>query len=326
HFKYIAVAHNANDSIETFFINLTRGTGITGLTGIAAKSDKIIRPLLFAFRKDIVTYCKKNELQYREDSSNNTTKYARNLIRHELIPLLKRFNPSFENTMIENISKLYETEQIFSDVIAKTKNNLLKQKGKQWLIEVEKIKMLNPIKTYLYEIFKDFEFNKDQAEDIHNLISSQTGKYICSDTHTILRNRNNLIVEKNKNEKIVSKKITIKTKKITLPVSLCFKICDADKFQLIKDNHTACLDFNKITFPLELRKWKQGDYFYPLGMKGKKKISDFFTDKKLSLYDKNNTWLLTSGDSIVWVTGMQIDERFKITDRTKKVWVVQLGI
>ncbi|MBI5219870.1 MAG: tRNA lysidine(34) synthetase TilS [Bacteroidia bacterium] len=323
-YDYIAAAHNQNDSIETFLLNITRGTGIKGLTGIAPKAEKIVRPILFATRENIITYCTENTLTYREDSSNYLLKYARNKIRHVVIPALKDINPGFEQTIPDTIQNINDAEKIYNSEIDKKKRQIVKPSGNHIYLNILKLKKLSPLATYLFEIIKEYNFNPHQVKDIISTMDSGSGKMIYSASHQLLKDRENLIIAPlNKNTKTIYK-ITENTKKLSNPVGLVFTKTSFEKeFKIPKTNETACLDYYKLKFPLILRKWHDGDFFYPLGMKGRKKISDFFIDNKISLIEKQNSWILVSDHKIVWLMGYRIDDRFRITKKTKRIYLIK---
>lgn len=318
--QYIVIAHNQNDNIETFLINIIRGTGISGLTGIEIKNKFIIRPLLFASREMIREYALDNKLAFREDSSNAETKYTRNKIRHQILPLLKEINPSIENTLSKNIERFKDIEEIYYDAINKQKQQILIFKNDKVYINIAAIQKLSPCKTYLFEFLKNFNFTQHHIDDVIQILDSTSGKHVDSGTHILLKDRKHLIVyPKTENSETIYL-INPNTKKIKKPVSLSFeKFNKSIEFTPDRSKHIAFLDFEAIAFPLSIRKWNKGDFFYPLGMNNRKKLSDFFTDEKFTIFEKQNTWLLTSEDKIVWVIGHRIDNRFSISEKTKKI-------
>ena len=324
-YNYIAIAHNRDDVIETFLINLTRGSGIKGFTGIKSKSEKIIRPLLFASRNEIEEYLDKNNFENREDSSNSSIKYSRNLIRHKIIPLFEKINSRFRETIIENISRLKDTESIYIDNINKTRKLIVREENQRILLNLEKLKQLNPLSNFLYEILNPFGFSSSQVTDIIESLDGISGKQFFSLTHRLIKDRNDLIIEEISliNEKYYY--IDIDTYSIESPVKLNISKFELNNdFEIIKSNKIGLFDLDKIEFPLVLRKWKKGDYFMPLGMKNLKKISDFFIDNKLSIPEKENAWILESGNKIIWIVSLRIDERFKITDKTKNILKIEV--
>ena len=329
-YKYIATAHHQDDSIETFFINLIRGTGIAGLHGILPKQRTIIRPLLFATKNKIIEFAAIAKLRYREDSSNASDKYLRNKIRHQIIPVLKEINPSLEKTINDTIQRLKNVEQIYYSQINFYRGIVMEKEKKYEIIPKRHFSMLNPLETYLYEFLKPYNFNLSTVKEIILGRSGVSGKQFFSSTHRLIIDRDKLIIDiksdvqrpmsdlispiKKNQKEIVFDETKLNFKTITKPAN----------YTLQTTNYIASLDFDKLVFPLDIRKWKKGDSFYPFGMKGKKKLSDFFIDNKVPLNQKENTWLLTSAGEIVWIIGMRIDERFKVTDKTKKIYFAEL--
>jgi tRNA(Ile)-lysidine synthase len=322
--SYIVTAHHANDNIETLLMNFFKGTGIKGLQGILPKQRKIIRPLLFAKREEIKLFIKENSLEFVEDSSNNSDKYTRNYFRHQLIPSIQKVFPQVEENLLNNIDRFNEIEILYHQSIDLHKKKLLEKKGNEFHIPVLKLLKSNPLRTIIYEIIKEFGFTAHQTEDVVNLLKSESGRYISSATHKIIKNRNWLIIapvntlEANHiliNEK--EKEIDFEIGKLKLkrhPMT-----DDGRPPSFSASEFTAKLDAKNVGFPLLLRKWKQGDYFYPLGMQKKKKLSKFFIDKKLSLTEKEKIWVVESNKRIIWIIGKRIDDRFKITDTTKNI-------
>jgi tRNA(Ile)-lysidine synthase len=326
-FQYIATAHHQDDSVETFFINLVRGTGISGLHGILPKQGKIIRPLLFTNKNEIEIFAKKNKLKHREDSSNASDKYVRNKLRHQVIPVLKELNPALGNTINETIQRLRDVELIYKNEIENKRKTIVKKEKGNYTISIEQLKKLSLPFIYLYKFLKPYNFNANTVESIIAALSGESGKQFYSDTHRLIKDRNLLIIEKIPGIRDQELRIEINKDQKELVIEglqLKFRTLHENPKPKILNPKSECVDFDKLEFPLEVRKWETGDTFYPLGMKGKKKLSDFFIDKKLSISQKENTWLLTSKGKIVWVIGLRIDERFKITDKTKKIYFAEL--
>ncbi len=315
---WLLTAHHANDNIETVLMNFFRGTGIKGLRGILPKQQKIIRPLLFAKRSEIENFETENKLAFVTDSTNAQNEYTRNYFRNDLIPAIQKVFPKAEENSLQNIDRFMDVEVLYNQAIALHKNKLCVLKGNEVHIPVLKLAKAKPLQTIVYEIVKDFGFTALQTTDIVNLLQADTGKFIQSSTHRIIRNRKWLIISpKNTNEAVT---ILIEESDTNVQCAignLQFK--KSANLTIHQSPLNVSIDASKITFPLLLRKWKQGDYFYPLGMKHKKKLSRFFIDNKLSLTQKENTWVLESNKKILWVVGMRIDDRFKITENTKEV-------
>lgn len=321
-YNYIAIGHNRDDSIETFFINLIRGTGLHGLTGIKYINENIIRPVLFASRKQIIEYASENNISYREDSSNSETKYQRNKIRHIIIPEIEKINPHFIKKMEDTMNNLHEYERYLSKIVSERCNQIITNKKDEVIVDLNKIDPEND-KIILFEILKEYGFNPDQITSIINSINSIPGKLFFSHSHRVVKDRDRIIISENKatdndvyyindNDKEISKPIKLSFKKVELTVG----------FNIKKESSFGNFDYLKLKFPLELRRWKTGDRFIPLGMKNFKKLSDFFSDNKLSIADKEKVWLLLSGNEIIWIVNHRIDDRFKVTSQTKNVLFV----
>lgn len=327
-FNYLATAHHADDSIETFLINLLRGTGIAGLHGILPKSGYVIRPLLFVGRKKITEYSQRNNIDFVEDSTNKDTKFTRNKIRNEIVPLLKDISPNFDVVLKKDIERLRETEQVFRSVVDKTKKEILKKKGDRVEISIEELKKLNPLHIFVYEILSEYGFNESNINAICDSLedNSTSGKMFYSDTYRLLRDRKYLFITKREDES-ASENYTIENynTKIDRPISLHLEtLRDLRFIRIPKEKSVAMFDYDLLKFPLELRHWKPGDVFSPFGLHGKQKLSDFFTNQKYSIIDKERQWLLCSGDDIIWVVGERISDKYKITNKTKTIYKVEI--
>lgn len=314
--KWVLTAHHADDQVETMLIQLFRGTGLAGLQGIKMKSGNLIRPLLFADRKSLLGYANYFKLSWVEDSSNAETNYTRNFIRHNIIPSLEEVFPAIKSTMIQNGKRFEEIEMIYQQKVSEIKSRLVIQKGQGFAIPVNKLKNLQPLDTLMYEVFSIYGFTTHQIPEIKKLFDAPTGKYISSQQNRVLKNRNWLLieplVEKAQDIKIVEETDAL----VDLDTyQLVFKSI-AGQHQISNDENQAFLNLKKLKFPLLVRKWRAGDYFYPLGMKKKKKVSRFMTDLKLTLTEKENQYVVESDKKIVWVVGRRIDERFKVEEQT----------
>jgi tRNA(Ile)-lysidine synthase len=314
-FDYIFTAHHANDNLETVLINLIRGTGLEGLTGIPDVNDCVIRPLLPYSREEIEKYAHGQELQWREDSSNASTKYFRNKVRLEVIPTLLEMNPQLLESFAKTRSHLQQSSRLIEDYVSVIFPKVAKQEEYGYSFKVKLLQALPSTKAVMYELFKSFGFT--EWEDVHGLLESQPGKIVYSKTHRLIRGREDLLLT------VVSpledKIYTIKEDEevVMLPMGT-FQFEPAEELEK-SDASVIFLDRDKLQFPLTVRKWQQGDYFYPFGMKGKKKISKFFKDEKLSLPQKENCWLLCSGQEIVWVINYRADARFAVEDSTQEI-------
>lgn len=323
--KYLLTAHHADDNIETVAMNFFRGTGIAGLHGILPRQGQIVRPLLFSRRAAIEQYATENKIAFITDSSNLSSDYTRNSFRNEILPLIKKSFPGADNNVLQNISRLQEAELLYHQSIEVHKKKLMEQKGNEWHISVLKLLKSTPLNTIVYEIIKDFGFTAHQTEEAIALLESETGKYIASATHRIIKNRHWLIIAPNNSAAANHILIEEDDRKIVFEGgALSFETIDAPNYKIKMDSSIAQLDANEIKYPLMLRKWKQGDYFYPLGMRKKKKLSRFLIDQKLSLTQKENVWVIEMNKKIIWVVGMRIDDRFKINQSTKQLLKITL--
>jgi len=314
-YDYIVTAHHADDDLETFLINISRGTGLKGLTGIPQINEYIIRPLLPFQRKDILDFAKENKLFWREDSSNKKTDYLRNKLRIEVIPQLKETSKDFLAAFQKTQEHLNESRKLVEDYMALVFNLAVTENFDFISIHIDKLKELPNTSALLYELLSPFGFSDFIA--LNGLIESQSGKKIFSETHLLLKDRNVLILkELSAVERQESFLIPKGKEAIEIPISLRF----AEVSELKKgDENQVFIDSEKLEYPLILRKWENGDVFQPFGMKGKKKLSKFFKDEKLSLIAKENVWLLCSGQNIIWIVGMRQDENFKVTGQTKNI-------
>jgi tRNA(Ile)-lysidine synthase len=319
-FDYIAVAHNHDDALETFFINLGRGTGINGLTGMPLVSGNVIRPLLFASRAEIEQYANEQDISFREDSSNASDKYLRNYTRHKIIPVLQEAFPHFKKSLSQSLQKLNDARLIYQFAIDTLVKNMVRQEKDFIYIDISLLLQSPAPKTVLFEILRQYSFSSASVEEIFQLTEAIPGKLFYSSTHKLVKDRQCFIISKLEHEHTAKYYIEEGTTAINHPVHLSFEVFDKEVgFEIEKNSLVAQLDYDKLSFPLILRKWQAGDYFIPLGMKEMKKLSNFFIDSKLSIIDKDNTWLLISGDQIVWIVGKRIDDRFKVTENTGKI-------
>jgi tRNA(Ile)-lysidine synthase len=325
-FHYIATAHHKNDVAETLLINLTKGTGLSGLHGIKSKVGDVIRPLLCFNRTEIDNFIEENKLPFREDQSNAETKYVRNKIRHKIIPELEKINPSFVETIFNETQHFEQLEQLLESKINEDKKTCWKTLNDGTIeIEIDKLLNLRPLRTYLYYFLNPYGFNADDVVDVINSLNKQSGKQFYSSTHQLIKDRTKLIlttIQTNDKEEYTIEKMEDFN---TLPFVLNVKLFSKEKFKTIKKNKkVAYLNADKIKYPLVVRNWKTGDKFKPFGMKGTKKLSDFFVDEKFSLVEKEITWILASTNKIIWVVGHRIDEDFRISEKTETI--LQLSV
>ncbi len=323
----VATAHHANDNVETLLINLCRGTGMAGIHGILPDAHNIIRPLLFAQKQELAEWVTENKFQYREDASNASDDYLRNALRHKLVPVIEELFPGAIGHINESITRFGESELLYKKAIASETKKLLDKRGQDYYIPVLKLIRCKPLTTICYELIHPFGFSAGQTEQVLNLLGSETGHYITSPTHRIIRNRDFLIVTTL--PAVTADFILIESMPCEVTVGgfhFAFSIQDRPK-QIDTDPEKAYIDLKQIEFPIILRKWKTGDYFYPIGMKmKKKKVSRVLINEKVPLHEKENTWVLECIKRIAWLVGMRLDERFKIKETTEQVLVVKRSV
>lgn len=325
-YTLIATAHNADDSIETFFINLIRGCGLDGLTGIKPRSVDLIRPLLFASREQIAHYARRKGVVFREDSSNASDKYLRNYIRHNVLPVLDMTHSNFRKGINTTIQNLIASQSLFHYFIDKVREDIVLKEANITRINIEKVKELPESTAFLWEVLNSFGFNRESCFEIASHLNAQPGLIFLSPTHRLVKDREYLIVTRL--PELESRMFYIEPDNIPegLPFHFTVSIEENTASTIIeKGTGIAMLDYNKLERPLILRKWRAGDYFAPLGMDNLKKVSDFLIDQKLSLVDKENTWVLESGNRICWIVGRRIDNRFRIKADTRKILRIRIN-
>ena len=309
----IAVAHHRDDSVETFLLNLMRGAGINGLKGIPVKNGYIVRPLLSVSRDVILDYLQAINQGYVTDSTNLEDEYMRNKIRLNILPLMKEVNPSVMETIQETTFRLSEVANIYQkdrmEAIAHKVTFLSPELFRISLVDI--LKDVAPI-SLLHEVLSPKGFNASQIRDIYrSLSSSQSGKRFFSTEWEVLRDREYLWIQKKDSSPLI-------------PELIIEEIERTPSFVIPRDKHIACLDADKLNHPLTIRKWEKGDKFIPLGMNGKKKVSDYLTDKKFSLFQKENQYVVCSGEDIVWLVNERSDHRYRITDSTQRILLIQI--
>jgi tRNA(Ile)-lysidine synthase len=324
-FDYILTAHHADDNLETFLINFTRGTGLNGLTGIPALNDNIIRPLLPFSREQIEDYANDNSITWREDGSNKSVKYLRNKLRHEVVPILKEINPSLLESFQNTIDNLNDTADIVDESLnAVAKRAITKIDDHGITYKISEFKKVNNSKAYLFEMFKAYGFT--EWNDVLDLLDAESGKQVLSKTHRLIKHREHLILTDCHSDPESSGEEYLPISDVDKPIDTPIGILSFEDIDTIIETAKTVIyvDKAKLKFPLELRPWKEGDDFHPLGMKGKKKVSKYLKDEKLSLVEKENTWVLTSEDHIIWVIGKRADQRYKVTETTSSILKIEL--
>ena len=323
-FKFLLTGHHLDDNIETMLMYFFRGTGIAGLTGMPEKNGHLLRPLLKMSRKRLKEFALEQNLEWVEDSSNNSDDYTRNFFRNQLIPSVSRIFPELQLNLKNNLNRFSEAYILYEQAIDIQKKKLLKQTGSEIHIPILLLKKAVPMKTILFEIIKEYHFSPSQTDEIIRLMDSTNGKYVSSSSHRIIKNRGWLIIAPANNESAAH--IVIDSEcGVAYPeglIQINTKSLEGSE-HFVAPPGTECLDGRKINFPLLLRKWKTGDYFYPLGMNKKKKLARFFIDQKLSKTAKEKVWVLVMDSQIVWVVGQRIDNRFRIDASTNKILMLR---
>lgn len=331
-YDYIATAHHKNDVLETIIFNLAKGTGIAGLRGIKRKQSQLIRPLLFADRKQIIAYAQKHQLSWREDSSNADEKYRRTLIRKKVVPVLEEINPKLLDTLELSLERISGTEDFFQFAVQVLKQKSMSFRGEDVFIQIHEIRNQPGLHVVLHEMIKTYGFQYHQTREIaeailHQDLEKQIGKVFDSASHRLNIDRKELIISLRDNDPLES--YTIREQDLVLDTDafeLSWNVQDALGYKIQPLACVAALDYGKLKFPLTVRKWKQGDFFYPLGMNRKKKLSDFMIDMKIPLNLKSRVMVLSSGKDIVWVVGYRVDHRYRLTGKTRQVYEISQHI
>jgi tRNA(Ile)-lysidine synthase len=318
----IAVAHHSDDSIETVLLNLIRGTGIAGLTGIKPKTGQVIRPLLCVSKEAILRYAQSEKLLFVTDSSNLQDEFTRNKIRRRVLPLLQTLNPSLNVSLLRTMEHLTEVSKIYQAHIAEAKANVFNVSERT--IDIRALLAYPSPESILFEILKEYGFGKDLIQNIFQAIEKQPGKEFYSPNYKLTKDRKYffLFPLKQKTENFVFY-IEKKEKEIAVPFLMNMSI-QQENPEIIKNKNIAYFDFDKLKFPLILRRWQPGDRFVPFGMSGSQKVSDYFNNQKLNRQEKRDTWILCSENEIIWIVGHRADNRFKIEKNTKKIYILKL--
>lgn len=325
-YHYIAVAQHKSDATETVLLNLIRGTGISGLHGILPKRNRIVRPLLFLTSEEIDTIVSDNNVTYREDSSNTSVKYARNKIRHEVIPSMKQLNKDLDSTFEENSRRFLQLEMFLNREVEILRNRLFQHRNADTIaIDIDLLAELNPLYLLLYELFKPYHFSETTIRDLVNVWKSQPGKIFESRSHMLLLDRKVLILKKRSVSE--SPEITISREMRSFQWNgkdYIGSYAAPEGIKFSGDPKIAYLDADLLQFPLKLRLWNKGDYFCPLGMTGKKKISDFFIGQKLDRFGKSDIGILENGNGdILWVVGFRSDNRYRVSSVTQNIFIIE---
>ena len=327
----IAVAHHRDDSVETFLLNLMRGTGINGLKGIRPKNGWVVRPLLCVSREDILRYLDAIHESYVTDSTNLHDDYKRNKVRLNLLPLMETINPSVRESIALAASRLSDVALIYDKVMEeKIKQVTCTQSGGVLRVDIAACMSSEAPRALLYELFSPYGFNASQLDDIYASAESEPGRRFLSATHEVIRDRECWLLcplaGGRKDESVI--RLEEMEGELQLPHGAGMitwqKVKRTAGFVIPRDRNTVCADASCLIFPLLLRHVMPGDKFIPFGMRGKKKLSDYMTDRKFSLFQKENQWVLCSGDKIIWLVGERADERFRVNDSTDEILLVKL--
>jgi tRNA(Ile)-lysidine synthase len=334
---FIVTAHHLDDNVETLLMNFFKGTGIAGLRAMLPRQGRIVRPLLFASRAMLQQFAADEGIEWVEDSSNLSDHYTRNFFRHQVIPLVQQAYPAVLHNLADNITRFRDIEWIYHQAIEQQKKKLLEYKGIEVHIPVLKLKRSEPLTTLVYEIITVFGFSPQQAPAVIGLLDSPSGKYVQSATHRILRHRNWLIISPRSttesvtiviepgDTEVVYEQGTLRLETLA-PADIPAGILSPASRGRTPASPVAWLDAADIEFPLLLRKWRPGDYFYPLGMRKKKKLARFFIDNKLSIAEKEKIWVVEMNKKIIWIVGFRIDDRYRITTATRQVLKIESGL
>jgi len=296
----IVTAHHLDDQLETFMINTARGSGLSGLIGIPEKNSTVVRPMLPFTRKEILEYAQAENLEWREDTSNASDIYLRNALRNQVVPKWKTFEPNLMSNFGDTLSYIKQSQQALDVVLNQWKGQHFIHKGAHIHIDLKALKKLTPQEYYLHALFFSYGFH---LNDLKYLSKAQSGKHLQSSSYRLLVNRGEWILAEH-NFSSISEVPWDLTKPLDHPIKLEVSSL------FINNNSCVALDQSLLILPLKLRKFEEGDYFYPTGMQGKKKLSKYFKDEKYSQIDKENQWLLCSENSIVWVIGKRADRRY----------------
>ena len=325
-YDYVAVAHHQSDSIETLLLNLTRGTGISGMHGILPKRDKIIRPILFLSRVQIDELVEENDINFVEDSSNESSKYARNKIRLNVIPQLREINPNLEETFAQNIIRFAETEEVVNAFIAQKKLEVINEINGDICLAINKIKELKPQKLIVFELLKPYHFSSKVIDDLLNSLDKQSGTLFYSATHSATIDRDRVLISALRNEKEIDVQFLHPKDDYVIAGEAKISIFYTESTLIENNPLKAFVDLNQLIFPLIIRFWQDGDRFMPLGMRNFKKLSDFFIHQKVPLPQKAKIPIVVNGNGeIIWVAGFRTDNRYKVNVTTKKVAIFELS-
>lgn len=321
-FDALAVAHNLNDNVETFLINMVRGTGLSGLTGMSPRTGDIIRPLLFATREEIASFATAHSIEYREDSSNAEVKYTRNRIRHRVIPELEKINPGVLSAVTDTMKHLSSVSAIMDVYLSQVASRIFRSSGDTTEADISSLISLSPVEPHIFELFRPYSLSPKQTGEVIALLHAGTGKSVFTSTHRLLNDRGRILITPRREEVPQEYRFSSIDEIRISGLFSDLRITEPADEALPATHLTASLDLDMVNFPVTVRHWKPGDRFIPLGMKQPKKISDFLIDLKVPVTKKEQVLLLISGSEVMWVMGYRIDDRFRVTPRTERILVL----
>jgi len=321
-FDALAVAHNLNDNVETFLINMVRGTGLSGLTGMSPRTGDIIRPLLFATREEIASFATAHSIEYREDSSNAEVKYTRNRIRHRVIPELEKINPGVLSAVTDTMKRLSSVSAIMDVYLSQVASRIFRSSGDTTEADISSLISLSPVEPHIFELFRPYSLSPKQTGEVIALLHAGTGKSVFTSTHRLLNDRGRILITPRREEVPQEYRFSSIDEIRISGLFSDLRITEPADEALPATHLTASLDLDMVNFPVTVRHWKPGDRFIPLGMKQPKKISDFLIDLKVPVTKKEQVLLLISGSEVMWVMGYRIDDRFRVTPRTERILVL----
>ena len=326
-YSRVATAHHLDDQLETTLLNLCQGTGIAGLRGMRVRRGSLVRPLLFASRARIELYREQHQLAWREDRSNRSDAYRRNRLRHHVLPQLQQINPNLLGTYQHTQERLLATEQLVADEVKRVAQRARREANGEIWLNKDMIKAHPQSTLILAELLREAHFSYAQARDVAECLRTEAtiGKLFHTKSYTLLIDREYLIISPQAAGLLPACQVRLADTQVALPtMKLIFLRSAKEQYALTADSQRGAVDHDLLSFPLEVRPWREGDYFYPLGMMHRKKVSDFLIDLKMPRHRKSSVYVLTSGEAIVWVVGLRLDHRFRITEQTRQVYEISV--
>jgi tRNA(Ile)-lysidine synthase len=321
----IVTAHHRRDAAETMLLNLTHGTGLAGLHGIQVKNGYVVRPLLACAKDDLYDYLVENRLIWREDASNDSPVYQRNRLRQQVLPVLREINPNLDNTLAATAERVGGAEEIVRRYVENVASQARRDEAEATYLDLAPLASAAAPALVLHELLRDFGFAWPVVKEIVAAFDGPAGKQFDSPTHRLVKDRGQLVITPRRLAQYGTFQLAEGQEDLLADgLRLRTTYHEGTGYEIPRSRSTAALDVDKLKFPLTLRRWQEGDWFMPLGMKGKKHLSDFLIDQKVPLNLKDEVRVLTSADGkICWVVGWRVDERFKVDEATTRVVAVQ---